>query len=463
LLIVFDTARADAFEPYGAGAGSSPVVADLARRGGALPKMFAPACWTIPSHSSLFTGLLPRANGLIRAPEGRPAGCRPVLEAQSERLLSEVFRRAGYRTGAISTNLWLTERSGFDLGFDEFVAVDTQRQAALHLDDLRSRVRWGLEAVRARADDGGREAGRILSDWVDRPGEQPFFCFVNLIECHSPYLPPSPFNSLGPLERWRAADEARRHLTLDAIWKACAGGFDVPPEAIERMRTLYADAIRLLDDWLGSVLDGLDRSGILDETLVVVTSDHGENLGESGMMGHAFSLDQRLLHLPCVTAGPGAFQPQEAHSLAALPRLLAEAVGIDEHPWRDSVPEGIAVAQFDPPAGRDDPRMLKAIEHWGLGEEALDRIATPFECATDGRLKLVRRGGNEIAYDLQADPGEESPLAPGTVGADLDPLRAALEHPGSKAVWGREGPMATAESGEEASDLEDRMRLLGYL
>ena len=463
LLIVFDTARADAFEPYGAQAGSSPVVADLARRGRALPRRFAPACWTVPSHASLFTGLLPRANGLVRAPGGRPAGCRPVLEAQQDRLLPQVFRRSGYRTGAISTNLWLTERSGFDLGFDEFAAVDTQRQAALHLDDFRSRVRWGIEAVRASADDGAGEAGRILGRWVGRGDEQPFFYFLNLIECHSPYLPPSPFNSLGPLGRWRAADEARRHLTLDAIWRACAGGYDVPEEAIARMRTLYADAVRLLDNWLGSVLEVLDRARVLDETLVLVTSDHGENLGEGGLMGHAFSLDQRLLHLPCVSAGPGALESEAAHSLAELPRLLAEATGIERHPWRNDVPTGVAVAQFDPPAGRDDPRTREAVEHWGLGEEALDRITTPFSVATDGRWKLLRSPRGEVAYDLRKDPLEESPLRPEAADGDVGPLRAALDHPGSNAVWGQEPTEPSEDGSDEESELEERMRLLGYL
>lgn len=465
LLIVFDTARADAFEPYGAPSGSSPVVSDLARRGGAMPRMFAPACWTIPSHSSLFTGLLPRANGLIRAPGGKPAGCRPVLEAQAATLLPQVFRDAGYRTRAISTNLWLTERSGFDLGFDEFVTVDTQRQAALHLDDRRSRLRWGWEAVRARADDGAAEAGNVLKSWIERGSDQPFFCFVNLIECHSPYLPPAPYSGLGPLDRWRAAGEARRHLTLDAIWRACAGGFDVPPEAIERMRRLYADSVRALDDWLGGVLEALDGSGVLDETLVVVTSDHGENLGESGLMGHAFSLDQRLLHLPCVNAGPGAFASEHAHSLADLPRLLADAVGITDHPWRESLQEGVAVAQFDPPAGPDDPRTRDAVRHWGLGEEALKRVTTPFTCATDGRLKLVSKPGGEALYDLEADALEERPvdLSTGEPPAEIGHLRAALDQPAARAVWnGRSARPATPQA-EETAELEDRMRLLGYL
>ena len=81
---------------------------------------------------------------------------------------------------------------------------------------------------------------------------------MNLVECHSPYLPPWPYNDLGPIDRLRAAEEARRHLTLSGIWKACAGNFDVPPGALERMRHLYARSVRLMDDWLRDLLAELD-------------------------------------------------------------------------------------------------------------------------------------------------------------------------------------------------------------
>ena len=91
---------------------------------------------------------------------------------------------------------------------------------------------------------------------------------------------------------------------------------------------------------------------------MIVTSDHGENFGDGGLMGHAFSLDQRLLRVPFVIAGPGA--PAEdpgVVSLASLPRMIAEAIGSDAHPWADGLPpDGVAVAQFEPPALRPTTR-----------------------------------------------------------------------------------------------------------
>src|SRR5688572_8452411 len=184
LLIVLDTARADAFEPYGAAAGASPAVADLARAGRALPDVRSTACWTVPSHASMFTGLLPRAAGLDRAPGGMPAGCRPVMEGHAARVLPEVLRRAGYRTRGVSTNLWITEGSGFGTGFEEFRAVEATRQTEMVGTRLRGRAAWALDALRARSDDGAAEAGAILRGWLRQADSRPQFWFVNLIEAH---------------------------------------------------------------------------------------------------------------------------------------------------------------------------------------------------------------------------------------------------------------------------------------
>lgn len=470
LLLVLDAARRDAFEPYGAAPGATPATAQLARRGRALPDVHATGCWTVPSHASLFTGLLPRAAGLAKAPGGRPHGCRPVIEAQAERFLPEVLRRSGYATAAVSTNLWLSPESGFATGFDEFVSTDSGRQGGIHGETLRDRLRWGAEAVLARADDGARKAAQTIDQWVARPPRQPFFWFVNLVECHSPYLPPRPYADLSPLDLLRAAEEARRHLTLGAIWRACAGGFDVPEEALARMRHLYARAVRYMDDWLARVLESLDRARLLEDTLVIVTADHGENFGEGGLIGHGLSLDERLLHVPFVAAGPGMPSDDGFRSLAELPRVLAEATSLQESPWRTGdLPAGAALAQFDPPTSRDDPRAQQAVAEWGLGEEALGRLTTPLACATDGRLKLLRRGEAEELYDLAADPFELRPHAAGD-GPEVDVLRRALDHPamGEHAPpMGDHAPptesLPSEPSAEELREIEERMRLLGYL
>jgi arylsulfatase A-like enzyme len=294
----------------------------------------------------------------------------------------------------------------------------------------------------------------------ERP-RTPFFWFVNLVECHSPYLPPRPYDDLPLWSRVKAGEEARRHLTLDAIWRACAGGFDIPDDAIGRMRHLYARSIRYMDDWLARVLERLDQARLLDETLVLVTSDHGENLGEGGLISHAFSLDERLIRVPLVASGPVAVPA--VSSLLELPRLVAEATGLERHPWASPALEpGVRVAQFDPVADPADPRAGDAVERWGLGEEAIARITSPITCATDGRTKLVRVGDRDLVYDLEHDPLELRPLVANSR-PELGPLRAAME---SRLLW--EAPATTpepasADEADDVADIERRMKLLGYM
>src|SRR5438445_1653729 len=157
LLIVFDTARADAFEPYGAGVGASPAVAQLAGQGHALPAAYAPSNWTLPSHISMFSGLPPRVTGLTQAPGGKPVNCRPYVEALRDRLLPEVLRRSGYSTRGVSANAWISSGTGFATGFDEFQDVVAARQRKMNDPGFKGRLRGMLDGVRARFDDGAAQ------------------------------------------------------------------------------------------------------------------------------------------------------------------------------------------------------------------------------------------------------------------------------------------------------------------
>lgn len=464
VLIVLDAARADHFEPYGAPQGSTPCVADLARSGRHVPHAYAAASWTVPSHAALFSGLLPRDAGLSKAPAGTPQSCRPRLEALHGRLLASVLQRNGYETRGLTANAWLTGGSGFETGFDGFRVVRPERDPAGAAPGRRGAARAAWEAWRARVDDGAGSCAAVLREWAAEPREKPFFWFVNLVEAHSPYLPPRPFNPLGPLERVRAAGDARRFSTLEAMWRASLGLLELPGDTLERMRRLYRASIRALDAWLGELLATLDGAGALDDTLLIVTADHGENLGEQGMLGHAFSLDERLLRVPFVAHGPVALGEDRLLSLASLPCWIAERIGLADHPWERTERGGFALAQFDPPTRPGDPRNEVARERWSADDGALARMTRRLTAATDGAKKLVRGDdGSEWVYDLVADPLEERPLRFGRDDPAYRELRAVL------ASAERERPSPGAEPGEtapseaEARDLEERMRLLGYL
>ena len=473
LLIVFDTARADAFEPYGAAPGASPTLADLAIAGTASPDTRSTACWTVPAHLSLFSGLLPRAAGFVPAPSA--TGYRPLVRGQADDLLPAVLARAGYETIGLSTNGLVSPWTGFDAGFEEFEFIRGWRTKKLSAESLRTRVAWYQEGFRARLDDGAAQLERRLDSRLKSRSSRPFFWFVNLVECHSPYLPPRPYNDLSAPDRLRAAREARRYLSFSSIWKCSTGGFDVPPDALERMRHLYTAAVRQLDDWLGRVLEALDRRGVLQETQVVVTSDHGENLGDGEMLGHAFSLDDRLLRVPLVTAGPAALPAGGIRSLRAVPAWLANVAQLGDHPFGTRDIEGVSVAEFDAALRPEDPRIVAAMDAWATPLEQREhvsrRLTTSFTCATDGQAKLVRRLDREELFDLTQDPLEEHPKVVeshdcGGVDAErLRRLRTALDRADAE---NRRTQSDAADDDEavppdEAAQLEAQMRLLGYL
>lgn len=414
----------------------------------------------------MFTGELPRALGLTQAPEQTPQSARPRLEQVKERLLPEVLRRAGYETRAVTANLWVSPLCGFDIGFERFHYIEPRHQLAMQAagkEGPRQWLGWARAGLRSHDDDGAGQALEVMANWSREPRERPFFWFVNLIECHAPYLPPRPWNDLAAIERVRAGDDARRHQSFVGVCRTCAGRWEISDEALARMRHLYSRSVAYADDCLGRLLETLDDRGVLDETLVIVTSDHGENLGENRLFGHAFSLDERLTNVPFVAAGPGAPAGTSPRSLADLPRIVAEAAGVRGHPYRES---GLPVAQFDPPGSADHPKVQAFVRDFGLGDDGLERLTAVLTSASDGRHKLVVRNGTEHLYDLHADPLEESPLDPGSENGPFDDLRAAIlraERGSAPAPPSAPPTVAPDASPEELAELERQMKLLGYM
>lgn len=485
VLVVLDTARADAFAPYGAPAGSTPAVADLARRGTAVPNAFATANWTLPSHVSLLTGSLPRAAGLsLSIGDATEKGFNAAAVASlTPRSLPAVLAQAGWDARGASANPWVSAVNGFADGFAQFHEIvgtrrskpfarpsSDQGKLAKALQQRWAATVFAAEALVARADDGASALlDTVRAMLATRDRQRPFFWFFNVLECHSPYLPPRRFASLGPRERVLETADHRRYGTLAATGQINCGALGVPEEVIDRMRRAYGGAVAAGDAWVGALMEELDRVQLLDETLVIVTSDHGENLGESGRLAHAVWLDDRLLRVPLVSAGPVSLDPSGVTSLSSLPTLVAEAVGISEHPWLEdeSVP-GVAIAQSDAVVSPNDPRLADVIAEHNLDEYVVWRMTTASTCATDGTLKLVREGDDDWLYDLANDPQEKRPLRVDgrsilEWGDRVHRLRAAVDsaapRAGSGHAPGAEGRAPTAVN----EDLAARLSMLGYL
>jgi arylsulfatase A-like enzyme len=471
VIVVLDTARADVFEPYGAHPDSSPAVGQLARSGWAAPYAVAPSSWTLPSHVGMLFGRSHRRLGLGKDRQSNPQAARPILDRNAARYLPRVLQRNGFHTVGASTNLWVQEIAGFHNGFDEWHPLWRSRQPGLAGEGFKTTLRWVREGYQSHHDDGLGRVREVADRWATdaASSDQPSLLFCNLVECHSPYLPPRPYNDLGPVQRVRAGLEAQRHLGMEAVWRANLAAEVPPASVLDRMRHLYARSIRYMDDWLGGFADKLDALGILDDTLFVITSDHGENLGEGNRFGHSFSLDDTLVRVPLVVTGATHVRPDGPFPLTALPRFVVDELGITDHPYDEDLPTGTdpAVTEVDGVGELDDPRVVEKMAEWGLGDAAARLMTSNATAASDGRLKLLRRGDSEVVFDLAADPFELAPLDPGTLPAGdhgaVRKLRTAAD--GAPLPTGSTEPSAPEPAVEEVDtdQLAEQMRLLGYL
>jgi arylsulfatase A-like enzyme len=458
LMLLCDTARADAFLPLD-GPISSPVVEQLAREGAWYSQAVSPAPWTLPSTASIFSGRLPTEHGVtidcIDWSGSRPTSPAEAIRAWSGSWLPEEMRLRGYATWAASCNTWVSTWGGFDRGFDEFL-------------DLNDRVRLprgriGAVVRRARRlygnlDHGGRAAADRFRRRLREAGSRPLFAFVNLMEVHSPLDPPRPYY---PFPFWRRPSTFRmsgggkgpRPFLLYNLRLA-----EPPPEFVRTIRDLYFSAARYEDWLLGRFVAAVRERG--RPTVVVVASDHGENLGEHGLFGHNSSLAETLLHVPLVTWGHGVDvaagevgYPVQVSGVTSWLTRMAE--GADGEPLATN---GAILSEYES-TNRWIPHQVQ-----GHSPEEVAAAAPPLAsqaglAVRKGHLKyLALERGEDALHDLIDDPGEERNLLEGRPDAaeEFLPFRRDWER------RRREQPryLAGAEADQE---IAEHLRTLGYI
>lgn len=295
ILVTVDTLRADRVGAYGYAGAETPAMDGLAERGVVFTRAMTPMPRTTPGLASLLTGLLPHRHG------SREVG-RPVDGTVT--LLSELLAERGYHAVAVSANGAAGPVQGLDRGFERFVAME----------ELSSQL-------------AGTVTDRALELVTEAPEGVPLLLWVHYIDPHAPYEPPAPWGE-------RPAGKGCRELARRAETQGWEGGHlfsdreGASSAALESCSAMYDAEVAYTDHELGRLLEGVEAARGLGGTLVVLTADHGENLGEQGLYyQHGPSLHEASLRVPLILAGPGVPEGETEEALVGLEDVMPMVLG----------------------------------------------------------------------------------------------------------------------------------------
>lgn len=446
LLVILDAVRPDHLSCYGYRRKTSPNVDNLAEESILFENAISPAGWTLPAHASLFTGLFPSQHGLQHG---------SLYLNQQFPTLAEVLHSSGYKTIGISNNPWVSHATGLDRGFEIFQEVYYKKEHLL--EGLRFALQRLLAIIGNTDDDGAHCTNHLALTHLSQQEEgQPFFVFINYLESHLPYKVPRPYATLfGKPPQGGINQDWRRYVS---------GKVMMGEDDFESLQSLYDGAIAYLDAKIDELLSFLRQREILDETLVIITSDHGDNFGDHGLMGHELGLYDSLLRIPLIIRYPSLFpagrrvtqQVQLLDLFTTILEILGQK-GIEAEGY-SLLPEGL----------KAKPRRFTVAEQSRPSLEVFKKRFPEFDplpydralraIRTEGYKYIWASDGRDELYNIRADPEEKENLI-STQPEKAQELRQMLEG------WLRGFPPYEAE--EEAMELDEitreRLRGLGYI
>jgi len=442
VLISIESLRADHVGCYGYPKPTTPLIDRLAQEGVRFQNAVSPTSWTLPAHASLFTGLNSYTHGLVA--NGLRLGDGVVT-------LAEVLRNAGYQTAGFYGGPYLHPTYGIPQGFETYVSCMTKVSDELSDDAVRAEA--SVATSPAHADVTGPRTLEKVTQWLDTIDDRPLLLFVHLWDPHYDYIPPE--------RDWRIFDpDYAGALTGASMLTNNAINARMPKRELEHLIALYDGEIRFTDDILSRILAAIDRRRPLDSSLLVVTSDHGEEFFEHGNSGHQKSLYEETIRVPLVFRWPG--------------HVDAGRVVQDQVRLIDVMPTVLALVGVPAPA-RIEGRALGPLLKGGTLEAApalcdlsshhrvfyAVRTNRHMFIATPMRQDSQWRYGCRF-YDLERDPGEHASLPLSAAGIQeayrtLDELCRKSE--ALKKVLG-ETVVTHAVSDEQ---LLKRLKSLGYI
>ncbi len=438
VLIVLDTVRAQALESYGHSRNTMPNLEAFARRATTFRRAWTNGSWTLPGHASLFSGLRLTRHGYdsgFSVPERMPP----------DRFLAARLRGAGYRTGAVAANFGVFGREDPLLqGFESIVAEPLRPYAfrpwLFDLIAWSPRSPW-LSWPAAQFPGPSMRAPWVVDHglrfWARFEGE-PRFLFVNLMEAHLPWIPePSDLGRFGPLGLDIESEQ------VEVLGRYLRNGRPTPEETAT-LRVRYDESLYSLDRSLARLLDGVSKGPRNEGTIVVMTSDHGESLGEHDRFGHRNSLDEEATRIPLVVRGPGLEAGESRDTPVQLVDVfgyLARSAGLPLERGLDARPLG--------------ERRHVVIEHRPGPQGALPATYPrgDLSALVEWPFKYIEGSTVEAAlFDLSVDPEEQRNLV-AREPARVDAMRLVLR--------GFSGPRWPGAPVPDPAG--ERLRALGYV
>ncbi len=370
ILISIDSLRADHVGCYGYSRRTTPHVDSLAATGVVFANCIAQSSWTLPSHASLLTSLFVKTHGACGTREG---------VSPEALVIAEELRRHGYATAAFASGPFLLPEYGMNQGFDLY---DARCSSVEHSDSHHDITNPCLH--------------RRVTEWLRDWREAPFFLFVHYWDVHYDYVPPAPYDTL--FDPDYDGNISGRNFAKNTLVRP-----GMPQRDLEHLVALYDGEIACTDEYLGRLFQELAELGIAGKTLVVVTSDHGDEFLEHGATGHGHALYQELIRVPLIWTEPwGAEGPTKVDDVVQLvdvaPSIL-EYLGLP-------IPDVLEGRSFLP-AVRGQPLEPRT----GFSET---RSGGFLKAVVGAKTKIIRTMLNRQtrAYDLVSDPGELRPTAP---------------------------------------------------
>ncbi|MBZ0272932.1 sulfatase [bacterium] len=427
ILISIDTLRADHLPTYGYERDTSPALGELAANGVVVERHIAHAPWTLPSHMSMFTGVIPSRHGATQ----------PIAAiADDMTTFPELLKNAGYATGGFATNILLGASYGFASAFDTYALNPN----------------WNAGAV----------AGGAASWFVKQ--RKPAFLFLHIFDPHFPYDPPPAFRG-----RFGPEDEAvarAQKLDFYDFFRFMEGE---GASRVAAVRDRYDEEILATDAALRTFFERLAEHRRLGDALIIVTSDHGEEFGEHGMWGHGLTLYAEMLNVPLIVKMPrGACAGSRLRDRLVPQKALfdlivsASATPLSDARWslcdESGAPASVAALAVDDPVIAEDS-MLGPLRYAANGRER--KLIEPTSVHVEGFVDFET--GFEL-YDFAADALEKNNLLAGEENV-VDAIRTKAPALHQEICRTRLAYAGSTEGGAVTLDVQTRERLksLGYL